>query len=167
MAINPHRKGGPDVPIEDGGTNASNSTSALSNLGALAASYAAAATHAMEDHTGLPGIPAATPPLQVSTFHFPSGTSISTGALGFTPSFALFHYRDITQGGLISGISYITGTTGGQQMNIDVNNFNGASSSALGRLNAAGPWTCSQFSSAGINCNGTQTLGVILAVIGQ
>jgi len=36
MAINPHRKGGPDVPIVDGGTEASDSATARANLGVSA-----------------------------------------------------------------------------------------------------------------------------------
>ncbi len=33
MAINPHRKGGPDIPLEDGGTAASDAATALANIG--------------------------------------------------------------------------------------------------------------------------------------
>jgi hypothetical protein len=51
MAINPHRKGGPDVPVVDGGTGASDGNAALTNLGGLSS-----ATHATTDHTGIPGV---------------------------------------------------------------------------------------------------------------
>lgn len=51
MAINPHRKGGPDVPVTDGGTGASVAATALSNLGGIDTS-----AHALIDHTGLPGV---------------------------------------------------------------------------------------------------------------
>ena len=50
MAINPHRKGGPDVPVTDGGTSASDAATALSNLGGLDT-----AAHASIDHSGIPG----------------------------------------------------------------------------------------------------------------
>jgi len=51
MAINPHRKGGPDVPVVDGGTGASSGSAGLSNLGGLDA-----ASHASTDHAGLMGV---------------------------------------------------------------------------------------------------------------
>ena len=53
MAINPHRKGGPDVPVADGGTSASDAATARANIGAGDLDTPA---HALIDHTGLPGI---------------------------------------------------------------------------------------------------------------
>ena len=51
MAINPHRRGGPDIPVTDGGTGASAAAAALANLGGLDT-----AAHAAIDHTGVPGV---------------------------------------------------------------------------------------------------------------
>ena len=51
MAINPHRKGGPDVPVTDGGTGASSAGAALSALGGLDET-----AHDLLDHTGLMGV---------------------------------------------------------------------------------------------------------------
>jgi hypothetical protein len=51
MAINPHRKGGPDIPIVDGGTGASDGNTALTNMGGLSG-----ATHAVTDHSSIPGV---------------------------------------------------------------------------------------------------------------
>lgn len=56
MAINPHRKGGVDVPVTDGGTGASDAGSALTNLGALDET-----AHDLLDHTGLPGVGSSSP----------------------------------------------------------------------------------------------------------
>ena len=50
MAVNPHRKGGPDIPVADGGTGASAGVAALTNLGGLSTG-----DHASIDHTGIPG----------------------------------------------------------------------------------------------------------------
>jgi hypothetical protein len=52
MAINPHRKGGTDVPVTDGGTGASDGGNALTNLGGLDET-----AHDALDHAGLTGIP--------------------------------------------------------------------------------------------------------------
>lgn len=49
MAINPYRKGGTDVPVTDGGTNASDAAAALANLGGLDTT-----SHGAEDHTAGP-----------------------------------------------------------------------------------------------------------------
>lgn len=51
MAINPHRKGGPDVPLTDGGTGASDAAAALAALGGLSS-----ASHATTDHVGITGV---------------------------------------------------------------------------------------------------------------
>lgn len=51
MAINPHRKGGPDVPVVDGGTGASDGASALSNLGGLDVT-----SHGSVNHSGILGV---------------------------------------------------------------------------------------------------------------
>ena len=51
MAINPIKRGGPDIPVADGGTGASTGNAALTNLGGLST-----AIHATTDHTGLPGV---------------------------------------------------------------------------------------------------------------
>jgi hypothetical protein len=51
MAINPHRRGGSDVPVVDGGTGASTGGAALTNLGGLDTS-----SHAVVDHSGITGV---------------------------------------------------------------------------------------------------------------
>ena len=51
MPVNPFRRGGPDVPVLDGGTGASVAATALSNLGGLDET-----AHDLLDHTGLTGI---------------------------------------------------------------------------------------------------------------
>jgi hypothetical protein len=81
MAINPHRKGGPDVPIVDGGTGASTGGAALTNLGGLDE-----AAHDALDHTGLMGVGGG------------SGYSMTFGA-SFSPG----------QFALVNGIAYTTG----------------------------------------------------------
>ena len=53
MAINPHRRGGPDVPVVDGGTGAGDAATARSNLGAGDLTIAA---HNSTDHTGFTGV---------------------------------------------------------------------------------------------------------------
>lgn len=53
MAINPHRRGGPDVPVVDGGTGAGDAATARSNLGAGDLTTAA---HGTTDHTGIDGV---------------------------------------------------------------------------------------------------------------
>lgn len=52
MAINPHKKGGPDIPVADGGTGASDDTNARTNLGV----DLTVASHGTLDHAGVPGI---------------------------------------------------------------------------------------------------------------
>jgi len=52
MAINPHRKGGPDVTVSDGGTGASDAATARTNLGAGDLTTAA---HGSLDHSAIPG----------------------------------------------------------------------------------------------------------------
>lgn len=51
MPVNPHVKGGTDVPVTDGGTGASTGPNALTNLGGLST-----ATHAVLSHAGIPGV---------------------------------------------------------------------------------------------------------------
>lgn len=88
MAINPYRKGGPDVPVNDGGTEASDASGARANLGA---GDLTAAGHATINHTGLPGVPGG---LQTRFFTMTwtnSSTAFSTGVLAFTPSFAIVY----------------------------------------------------------------------------
>jgi len=51
MPVNPHVKGGSDVPVTDGGTGASAGAGALTNLGGLST-----ATHATTSHSGIPGV---------------------------------------------------------------------------------------------------------------
>jgi len=51
MPVNPHIKGGPDVPVTDGGTGASSASTGLSNLGGIDTS-----AHSSIDHTGIPGV---------------------------------------------------------------------------------------------------------------
>jgi hypothetical protein len=51
MPVNPHVKGGTDVPVTDGGTGASAGSGALTNLGGLST-----ASHAVLSHTGIPGV---------------------------------------------------------------------------------------------------------------
>jgi len=51
MPLNPHIKGGPDVPVPDGGTGASDAASALGNLGGIDET-----AHDILDHTGLMGV---------------------------------------------------------------------------------------------------------------
>ena len=53
-----HEKGGDDVPVTDGGTNASDATNARTNLGISVYDASTLGTaHASIDHTGLTGIP--------------------------------------------------------------------------------------------------------------
>lgn len=77
MAINPHRKGGSDVPVSDGGTGASSAGTALSNLGGLDS-----AAHAAIDHTGLPGIPSVVAAPQI--IHRSQPDFSLTGGVPFT-----------------------------------------------------------------------------------
>lgn len=51
MPVNPHLKGGADVPVTDGGTGASTGSGGLANLGGLDN-----AAHALINHAGLPGV---------------------------------------------------------------------------------------------------------------
>jgi hypothetical protein len=51
MPVNPHVKGGTDVPVADGGTGASAGAGALTNLGGLST-----ASHAALNHAGIPGV---------------------------------------------------------------------------------------------------------------
>jgi len=51
MPVNPHVKGGSDVPVTDGGTGASSGGAALTNLGGLSSS-----AHATVNHAGIPGV---------------------------------------------------------------------------------------------------------------
>jgi len=78
MPVNPHRKGGPDIPVVDGGTDASDATTGLANLGGLDVS-----SHALIDHTGVLGVgspdDAATESVTLG-----SGTSISRVVPGGT-----------------------------------------------------------------------------------
>ena len=51
MPVNPHVKGGTDVPVADGGTGASVAATGLANLGGLDT-----AGHATTNHAGIPGV---------------------------------------------------------------------------------------------------------------
>ena len=51
MPLNPHIKGGNDIPVADGGTGASTGGAALTNLGGLDSS-----AHALINHGGIPGV---------------------------------------------------------------------------------------------------------------
>lgn len=51
MPLNPHTKGGSDVPVTDGGTGSSTGSGALANLGGLDET-----AHDLLDHTGLTGV---------------------------------------------------------------------------------------------------------------
>jgi len=51
MPVNPHIKGGPDVPVVDGGTGASDAATGLTNLGGLDAT-----AHLSINHAGIPGV---------------------------------------------------------------------------------------------------------------
>lgn len=102
MAVNPHVRGGTDVPVTDGGTGSSVAATALSNLGGLASADhttlnhaglpgvgdLTTAAHGSLDHAGIPGVGFS----QVSQFTFTwtnNGAAQSTGSLGFTPAYCI------------------------------------------------------------------------------
>jgi hypothetical protein len=64
MPVNPHVKGGSDVPIGDGGTGASDAATGLSNLGGLDV-----ASHGSTNHAGIPGVGDLTVAAHSSTDH--------------------------------------------------------------------------------------------------
>lgn len=86
MAINPYRKGGPDVPVDDGGTGASDPSGARANLGA---GDLTAAGHASLNHTGLPGVPSGMQTRFYSVVFNSVTSTWNSGTLGFTPKFIL------------------------------------------------------------------------------
>ncbi len=64
MPVNPHVKGGSDVPVTSGGTGASDASTGLSNLGGLDSSG-----HAVIDHAGIPGVGDLTAAAHATTDH--------------------------------------------------------------------------------------------------
>jgi hypothetical protein len=64
MPVNPHIKGGSDVPVTDGGTGASDAASGLTNLGGLDS-----AAHAVVNHAGIPGVGDLTTAAHLTTDH--------------------------------------------------------------------------------------------------
>ena len=72
MAINPYRKGGPDVPVVDGGTGASDASTARTNIGAGDLTTAA---HATVNHAGIPGVGGPSVHSMGFTYADPNGTN--------------------------------------------------------------------------------------------
>lgn len=108
MPVMPYFKGGADVAITDGGTDASTAGTALTNLGGLDEP-----AHDLLSHAGLPGIP---DELQITTrqltFNNTTG-GVSTGSLGFTPIACIAIgalKRDSVNAGTIS-IGFATSTS--------------------------------------------------------
>jgi len=79
MAINPHRKGGPDIPVLDGGTGASNAAAALSALGGIDN-----AAHALINHAGILGVPVIAHGMAYRTTAFTAASPNTFEALPFT-----------------------------------------------------------------------------------
>jgi hypothetical protein len=86
MPVNPFRKGGPEISVGDGGTDATDAPTARTNLGMGDLDTAA---HALINHAGLPGIPASFQTQIWTPVWTNSTTPMSSGALGFTPAFIL------------------------------------------------------------------------------
>jgi hypothetical protein len=85
MAINPYRKGGPDVPVLDGGTGASLATTARTNLGV----DLTVASHATTDHTGITGVGTGKVVQQVrAEFRSNLAVTVSTPADNSIPQFS-------------------------------------------------------------------------------
>jgi microcystin-dependent protein len=108
MAINPHRKGGPDVPVPDGGTGASTASAGLANLGGLDL-----AAHAAIDHSGIPGAGSGLPAGVVMDF---AGTVVPSGWLECDGA----SYATAAQPTLFTAIGY---TWGGAGANFNVPDF--------------------------------------------
>lgn len=116
MAISPHYRGGPDIPVGDGGTGASDAATARANIGAGVGDLTIAA-HSTLNHGAIPGIFN-----QVAHFTLTwsnDATSKTTGALGFTPAyciaFAAFNHdtSGVASGGTAAttmSVGFATGT---------------------------------------------------------
>lgn len=89
MPVNPHVKGGSDVPVTDGGTGGSDASTGLSNLGGLDT-----AGHAVINHAGIPGVGDLTVAAHSTTDHagipgVPSVASTTARAVQSASSVAL------------------------------------------------------------------------------
>jgi hypothetical protein len=152
MPVNPHVKGGADVPVPDGGTGASDAASGLSNLGGLDAAIHAVlnhagipgvgdlttASHSSLNHAGVPGVPA---PLTAAMKTAAAQASTITLATGFTPKAAILilGYGDQDSKGVA------VGATSGTQACINTGAGSIHTSGKIGSV-AAGPnFTCTQF----------------------
>ena len=118
--------------------------------------------HDTLNHAGLPGISSV---MQSAHFGGASVTSISTGALGFTPIFAIMVGVDLTQSSFIHTTAIFIGTGAAQQSHNNSNGLVGVTG-LIGNQVASG-WTCNGFSAGGITTTAGNTHNVALVVVGQ
>jgi hypothetical protein len=164
----------PVYQIADGGTGETTAGAALTALGGINAADHNGIDHTLTplfllnetahdllDHVGLTGIPAA---MQVSlTASGGAATSHSSGALAFTPKFAILgiHLAPWTN------ITVVVGTAAADAYTTrSSNNDNWVGSMAQAIIDGQ-DWTCTSFDSSGVTVSGTNAHNVYMLVVGQ
>jgi hypothetical protein len=194
MAINPHRKGGVDVPIEDGGTDASDASTALTNLGGgtiktAKRSATSGSPLSVDNPSSLRGEIAfvegtdtaitvyedagadrlvveisATSSMQVSLTA--SGGAVTSHNSGALGFTPQFAFLGI-HAAPWTNITVIVGTGAADRYTTrSSNNDNWVGSLVQGVIDQQ-DWTCSQFTSAGVIVGGTNAHNLYMLVVGQ